>query len=39
MKYILSRCGGVRGALYGMVEGVPLVMAVMAIYLIGVMFA
>lgn len=39
MRNILTRCGGVRGVLYGMVEGVPLVMAVMAIYLIGVMFA
>lgn len=36
MKYILSRCGGVRGALYGMAEGLPLIGFVLVMYFAGV---
>lgn len=36
MKYILSRIGGVRGALYGMVEGLALVGFVLVMYFAGV---
>lgn len=36
MKYILTRCGGVRGALYGMVEGLALIGFVLVMYFAGV---